>query len=115
MPLSKFEGAAVIGATEYSLPNQSVTLTPRAEEGPFQFVLDAAAMQDGDEFRFKIYETVFAGATQRLVEEYSISEAQPKPLIYFPSILLSGGWDVTLQKVGGVDREFKWSLRYSAG
>ena len=114
MPFSKFEGSALVTTDEFSLPNQSLTLTPRLEEGAFQFVLDASEMQAGDEFRLRFYESVFAGRPQFLVEEYSISEAQQRPLIYFPSILLSGGWDVTLYKVSGGDRTFYWSLRYSA-
>jgi hypothetical protein len=72
-------------------------------------------MQDGDEFYFYIYETVFAGRPQRLLESYSILDAQAKPLIYFPSVILSGGWDVTMEKVAGSDRSFYWSLRYLPG
>lgn len=108
-----FSGSATIGATEFSLPNNSTTLTPRTEDGVYQVFIDASAMSFGDEFTICVYEKVTAGGAQQKVYESTITGVMTDCWVA-PSLLLMHGWDVTIQKGAGTDRSFSWSLRQVA-
>lgn len=112
MPLSEaFAGTATIGQTPLSLPNNSTTLTPRTEDGIFQLFLDRSAVQDGDLFTLKIWEKVTGGGNQQCIATQPVGGyAGLLPYVTEPYILLHG-WDMTLEKTGGTDRSFSWSIR----
>lgn len=106
-----YENTATIGATEYSLPNNSTSLTPKTDVGVFQVVLDLAALATGDQYELKVYEKCRTGDTQRLLDVYTFTGAQSRPLCMLPALILMKGWDVTLKKIAGTDRAVIWSIR----
>lgn len=105
-----FSGSAAIGATEFSCPNNSTTLTPQTDDGVYQFFLDVSDMIAGDELQILIYEKCRAADSQRIVYESVIAGAQGSPIWVSPSLMLLHGWDVTLKAIaGGVT--VNWSIR----
>ena len=110
-----YENSATIGATEYSLPNNSTTLTPKTDDGVFQILLDLANMAAGDQYELKVYEKVLAAGPQRLIMPPAIyTGAQSPPAFPLPSLTLMHGWDVTMKKLAGTDRAIGWSIRQVA-
>jgi hypothetical protein len=109
-----YENTATISTTEYSLPNASTTLTAKTDVGVFQVVIDLANMVSGDQYELKLYEKCRTGDTQRLLDVYTFTGAQPKPLIMLPALILMKGWDVTLKRLAGTDRAIFWSIRQVA-
>lgn len=109
-----FENSAIISTTEYSLPNNSITLTPKTEDGVFQVFLDLNAMIAGDQYELKVYEKVQSAGTQRLVETLVYAGAQSKAHSVLPSMIFMHGWDVTMKRLAGADRTIAWSIRQVA-
>lgn len=108
-----FSGTATIGTTEFSIPNGSTTRTPRTEDGVYQVFINSSAMSFGDQFRIRIYEKVTSSGAQLQVYESTITGVMAECWVA-PSLLLLHGWDVTIQKIGGSDRSFSWSIRQVA-
>lgn len=106
-----FANTATISTSEYSLPNNSTTLTPRGEDGVFQLFLDLNAMVAGDIYELKLYEKVLSAGTQRLVDTWVFDGVQGKPHEVLPAFLLMHGWDFTLKRTAGADRSISWSIR----
>ena len=109
-----YENSAVISTTEYSLPNNSTTLTPKTDDGVFQVWLDLNAMIAGDQYELKIYEKVQSAGTQRLAETIVYTGAQSKAHMVLPSMIFMHGWDVTMKRLAGTDRTIGWSIRQVA-
>jgi len=105
------ENSASISTTEYSLPNNSTTLTPQTDDCILQIWLDVNAMAAGDEYQIRLYEKVQGGGTQRIAWQSNLVGAQSPPLWVSPSFILGNGWDVTMDKIAGTDRTIVWSLR----
>lgn len=101
---------SVIGTTEYSLPNDSTTLTPITVDGVYQIWIELANMVAGDEYQLTVKEKVHSAGTQRTVYNVTLVGGQPGPWVS-PSLILLHGWDVTLKKISGTDRSFAWSIR----
>lgn len=105
------DNSASISTTEYSLPNNSTTLTPQTDDALLQVWIDFAAMTAGDEYEWKLYEKVNGGgATQRVIARGLLVGAQSHPVVT-PSLIVVHGWDVTVKKLAGTDRTIGWSLR----
>jgi hypothetical protein len=111
MAITYTNDSATISGTEYSLPNDSTTLTPQTTDGIFQFFIDFAALIAGDQYEVKLYEKYDSGGTQRLVDTWILTGAQAKPLFATPSFILGEGWDITVKKLAGTDRSIPWSIR----
>lgn len=111
MAITYTNDSATIGTSEYSLPNDSTTLTPQTTDGIFQFWIDFAAMAAGDQYSIKLYEKCDSAGTQRLAEEWILTGAQGKPIFPTASFILGEGWDLTVQKLAGTDRSIAWSIR----
>ena len=109
-----YENSAVISTTEYSLPNNSTTLTPKTDDGVFQVFLELNAMIAGEQYELKIYEKVQVAGTQRHVETFVFTGAQSKPHTVLPSMIFMHGWDVTMKRLLGADRTIGWSIRQVA-
>lgn len=109
MSISLSNGSATIGVTEFSLPNNSTSLTPQTTTLCLQAFIDVATMAAGDQYQIHINEKI-NGGTQRTVYESILTGAQPYPFVS-PALFLSEGWDVTVKKLGGTDRAIAWSLR----
>lgn len=109
-----FEDAGTtISGTEYSLPNDSTTLTARTEDGVFQAFIDFNAITaTADEFEVKVYEKVNSGGTQRVI--YGPISVNKPECVVIPSLILMHGWDITVKKITGTDRSIVWSIRQVA-
>lgn len=104
-----FSGSALIGVTEFSLPNASTTLTPRTEGGIYQLWIDTTPLAPGDLYRLRIYEKVIPAGAQRRIEDFHLS---PQGEVFVsPTLDLYHGWDMTLDKLAGTDRTLEWSIR----
>ena len=106
-----FNGSASISTTEYSLTNNSTTLTAQASSAALQIMLDLNALAAGDQYDLKIYEKCRSGGTQRMVDTWTLTGAQSGPIFVTPTIQVKYGWEVTLKKITGTDRTIEWSLR----
>lgn len=114
MPIAEaFTNTATISTTEYSLPNNSTTLTPQTADGVYQVFVDLTNIGAADLFDLKIKEKVTSGGTQRVIYTATFASGQPGPFVS-PSLILMHGWDVTLIKTAGTDRAFSWSIRQVA-
>jgi hypothetical protein len=109
-----YENSASVSTTEYSLPNNSTTLTPITADGVYQLFLDLNALVAGDTYELKLYEKVLSAGTQRLIETWVFTGVQGKPHWVAPSLLLLHGWDMTLKRLAGSDRTIGWSIRQVA-
>jgi hypothetical protein len=105
-----FTDTATIGTTEYSLPNDSTTLTPRTEVGVYQVFVDTGAMQVGDQYEITVYEKVTSGGSQREIYSAVLTGTMATTWVS-PSLILMLGWDVTVKKLAGTDRTIGWSIR----
>lgn len=106
------EGTATMGATEYSLPNASTTLTPVTTPGVYQLFLDLSAMTATEAFQITFYEKVKSGGTQRIVYRTTRYGAQnTSPAWASPALSLVNGWDMTIKKILGTDRSIDFSIR----
>lgn len=56
LTVSAYEDSASISSTEYSLPNDSTSLSAITTDGIYQAFVYIASMAAGDQFRFRIYE-----------------------------------------------------------
>lgn len=108
-----YENSATISTTEYSLPNNSTTLTPKTDDGVFQIRIDFFNMIAGDQYEIKLYEKVLVAGSQRLEETWVVSDAQSK-VFKIPTDILMHGWDVTVKRLAGADRAIGWSIRQVA-
>lgn len=109
-----YENSATISTTEYSLPNNSTTLTPKTDDGVFQVFIDLANMVAGDQYQIKAYEKVTAAGSQREVFSAIVTGAQSAPAWVSPSLIFLHGWDITVKKLAGTDRSIGWSVRQVA-
>lgn len=109
-----YENTATISTIEYSLPNNSTTLTPITTDGVYQVFIDFSAITVTEVYDLKVYEKVTAAGTQKLVMTATIAGVQGQPAYVTPSLILMHGWDVTLKKISGTDRSISWSIRQVA-
>lgn len=109
--IAAFEGSETVGTTEHSLTTDTAGPDATTTDGIFQAFIDLNALAAGDEFIFKVYETVAtSGGTQRLVYSATFLGAQPTPVWVSPTLILGVGWDMTLDKVTGTDRAIVWRI-----
>lgn len=111
MAITFVNDSASIGTTEYSLPTDSTTRVAQTDDCILQVFLDVSALAAGDEFVLKLYEKYAAAGTQRLVDQWTLTNAQTRPMWVSPSLIVGEGWDFTVQKIAGTDRTIYWSLR----
>ena len=109
-----YENSASISTAEYSLPNNSTSLTPITVDGVYQILIDLANMIAGDQYKIQLKEKVTSGGTQRLIDEWIVTGLQSKPCFIIPSTILMHGWDVTMIRLAGADRTIGWSIRQVA-
>jgi len=113
MALTFTNDNATISTSEYSLPADTTSGVPTAQTttGTFQFWVDFAAMLAGDQYQVRLYEKYDSGGTQRTVEEWILRGVQSKPMLVIPSFILGQGWDLTVTRLAGSDRNIAWSIR----
>lgn len=106
-----------VGATELSIASGTTTLQSITDDGVYQLFLDpiGAGLAKGDEFMVRIKEKVLAGSTQRTVIAHRITRLTQSENLVYPTLFLLHGWDMTLQKITGTDRNWDASIRKVAG
>lgn len=109
MPITFSNNSASISTTEYSLPNNSTTLTAQTDDCILQVWIDFDAMVAGDEYRIRLYEKI-NGGTARTVIDTRVAGDQGTPWVC-PTLIVGDGWDVTVTRTAGSDRTIAWSLR----
>lgn len=110
MASEAYSGTANIGTTEFSLPNNSTTLTPITADGTYQVEVDFSAVVLGDEYQLRIVEKVVSGGSEVQFGP-TIFIFQPR-VVVLPALILLHGWDIRSKKnVGGTDRSISWSIR----
>jgi hypothetical protein len=102
--------AVTVGTTELSIVSGTTTLQTITAAGVYQLFIDASNMAKSDEFHVKVYETVRAGGTKRVVLSSTLMGAQAE-IFCTPSLILMNGWDMTIDKIAGTDRAFTASVR----
>lgn len=115
MPLSltyKSGNAATITDTETSLAvdGGSTSLQTITDKGFYTLLLRSTAVTKGDEFRLKVYEKASTGASKAVILDVTLSDSLPSQYM-IPQLVLGLGWDMTLQRTGGSNRAFSWSIR----
>lgn len=106
-----YSGTHTSWATEYSLTNASTSLATRTDAGVYQLFLDLSTLASGDTYTIRVYETVVALGTRRVVVEHVVTGAQSPPIWAFPSLVLMNGWDMSLVGTGNSSRSIAWSIR----
>jgi len=104
------QSGVTIGATEYSLTNNSTSIATQTTDAFICVFLESTAMAAGDEFEIALREKVTSGGTQRRIIIANLVGVQFEPLM-IPSFLVLHGWDITVKKIAGTDRAFSWSIR----
>jgi len=105
-----YTNSASISTTEYSLPNNSTSLTPITVSGVYQVFIDTAAMTVTEQYQIRVLEKVTSGGTQREIYVAILTGAMAATWVS-PTLILMNGWDVTVKKLSGTDRTFYWSIR----
>lgn len=106
-----FEGSETVSTGEHSLVTDTPGYDTETSDGVFQCFLDLTALVTGDEFQFRIYEKVLAGGLEKEVYEVRFVGPQFPRVWPSPCLILMHGWDMTLKKVAGGDRNIDWSVR----
>jgi len=108
-----FSGSETVSTTEWSLTTDTSGPDVDTTAGTYVCFLDLSAMADGDSFEFRVYEKVLSGSTQRVVmrQLFVNSQGTNDANWMSPPFPLLQGWDMTLLKVGGTDRNIDWSIR----
>jgi hypothetical protein len=111
MAFSATEQTALsVTATEVSLIT-GTTPAAQTDDAVIQVYIDGVAnMAKGDEFSIKIYETVRASGTQRVVFRATIADAQSEVFVT-PQLIVMNGWDVTMTRISATSRAFDTSVR----
>ena len=106
------QSGLVVSTTELSLISGTSTLQTVTDDAVVMVFIDLNDMLDADILLFKLYETVRASGTKRVMDALRISHAPgtAKGFIY-PSVVLLHGWDFTIQRVGGTDVTIDSSVR----
>lgn len=104
------QNSVTIGATEYSLTNNSTVIASQTTDAIVSLWIDVANMAAGDEYQVALYEKVTAAGSQRKTVLANLIGAQPEPFIT-AAWQVGNGFDFSLQKIAGTDRAFSWSVR----
>lgn len=107
------QSALTVSTTELSLLSGTSTLQSNTTAGYYQVWLDpiAAGMVYGDTFVVRLYEKVEGtGGTKRVAAAWPLMHARTR-LWVTPPLHLRNGWDVTMQRTGGANRDFDVSIR----
>ncbi len=108
---SKGSSGSTIGASEYSLTNDSTSIATKTDTGFVTLLLDCANMAAGDEFEIAKQEKAVSGGTQRRTILSNLVGAQTPIIFETPPFFVGVGWDITVKKIAGTDRAFTWTIR----
>ena len=105
-------GVSVTQANLYTITGNATQANPGAitDDGVYQLFVWPSAMVKGDEARVRIYETVTAAGTQKVIAQWSLQGVQSEMFVT-PCFILIHGWDMTLQMITSTSRNFDASIR----
>lgn len=105
-----------ISTSEISVVSGTTTLQTVTTAGVYYPYIDpvGAAMAKGDIFRFRIYEKVRSAGTKRQCLSSYFRDVHTQ-IIAFPPLMLMNGFDFTMMKDGGTDRNWDASVRAVTG
>jgi len=108
-------GTEAISTTEHSMATDTSYDTGDAQttDGVYQAFIDVSDMVAGDELEIRVYEKCRSGDTQRVVDLWSLTDVQSRPIYVTPSLVLMHGWDFTLKAPSGTIT-VNWSIRQVA-
>lgn len=109
LTIGAYTDSATVSTSEYSLPNDSTSLSAITTDGIYQLSVYVASMAAGDQFRFRVYEKLLSGGSQRTVFDVYVDGPQSGSY-EFPARALGNGWDMTAIKVAGTDRTVEWCI-----
>ena len=112
--LYDYMSAVSVSTSEISILTGTTTLTDSTDAGIYRLWLDvgAASLVKGDEFIVKIKEKCLSGGTQRILDQRIISHTDGN-IAVFPPVMLLHGWNMTIQKISGTDRNWTAAIRKS--
>ncbi len=105
--------AVSISTNEISIVSGTTSLQTVTTDGIYQLFVDpvAAAMAKADEFIIRVYEKVEGSSgTKRVIFSARLMDVQDE-LFVTPTFQLMNGWDMTIQRISGADRNFDASIR----
>lgn len=110
--LTAFKSASpTVSTTEYSFAQPGTTPQTMTDEGIYSLTLDANALVAGDLFEVKLYEAAVAAGTKRVLHTWYIRVGGDPIQHFFPEgIILSHGWDWTIDKLTGADCVIPFTL-----
>lgn len=106
-----FYGNNSISTTEFSLTANSTSLGSNTSAGIYQCFIDFANLTVSEQYEFKVYEQVSNTSAQRVVYRSYAAGVQAQPIFASPSLVLMNGWEMSLDKLAGTDRNIVWSIR----
>jgi len=105
-----YTGTEAVSTTEWSCTTDTSGPDADTTDGVFQAFFDVSDMVTGDILQVRVYEKVRSGDTQRLIEEWILTDAQSRPVYVTPPLVLLHGWDITLDALAGTIT-VNWSIR----
>lgn len=103
--------ASSVTTTEKSCVNNSTTLATTTTAGLYQLWVDLANVANGDEFEIALLEKVVSGGTQRRIVIAYVTYAIAGTIFISDTYLLANGWDFSIKKIAGTNRNFDWTIR----
>lgn len=113
----EFTGSNGTWGTEFSLTAHSTTLGTQTTDGLYSAWIDVSAMDRGDVYEIKAYETVVSGGTKRICFQHTIPGhgLAGDELFTIPPFMFVHGWDFTLTRLLGTDRTIEYGVRSVEG
>lgn len=105
-----FTGSETVSTTEWSMTTDTAGPDSETADGIYQIFVDSNALTSAEVFECRVYEKVLSGSNQRMIYRASIISSS-SPVWVSPSLILLHGWDATLIKVSGSDKNLDWSIR----
>jgi hypothetical protein len=113
VPFTTITGSASIGATEFSLPTSSTTLTAQTTSGGLETLIDLTNMVAGDQYQIRATEKVNGGTAQTLW--IGFATGAQTGLYRIPKLDVNEGWSVNMKLITGSARTVSWSLKQHTG
>lgn len=105
-----YDGNATIGSNQYSLTALSTGSNAINSTGVFQILFDLSNVTSSDGFIYKILDKVNITGSQIVLTSGTLNSSNG-PAWTSNGYYLAHGWDVTLAKASGTDRNISWSIR----
>jgi hypothetical protein len=105
-----YEFSETVSTTEWSLTTDTAGPDAQTTSGLYQVFVDLNALAAGDVYELRGYEKIVSGGTQRAYLSKVFSGVQEDPIWVTPFAALIHGFDWTLVKHSGTDRDINWRI-----